>query len=303
LNTDAEKEFEVHSEFFMGLESNAVRFLISARQAGVNFDSTLTLGHQWLLLTRKEAKRLCAQISQDPDEILRKDGYADNFLKALGAVELRTMDFSSYEGADIVHDLNQPIPGAEKLRFDVVIDGGTLEHVFNFPQALKNAMELVKVGGRLFCIAPTNNHCGHGFYQLSPELYYRAFCAANGYAVERMYAHEWNRNVWYAVSDPDAVGRRVEITRGRRSTLLMVQAKRTAERAIFETPPLQSDYVAAWRSEQDAQQSRFVRFLHRTFPHQILNLLRGCANFARDPLCRQRTLKDLRYFNRNPPEN
>ena len=59
-------------------------------------------------------------------------------------------------------------------QFDVVYDGGTLEHVFNFPVALRNAMELLRPGGRLFTIHTcANNLCGHGFYQFSRELFYR----------------------------------------------------------------------------------------------------------------------------------
>src|SRR5947207_4897958 len=126
----------------MGLDSNAVRFLISAKGLGVRFDRTLTLGRQWLLLTPAQARKYLAGLTGGPDALVRPDGFADNFLKALGAVELRTMDFSAYEGADIVQDLNRALPDDLKSSFDVVIDGGTMEHVFNFAQALKNAMEL-----------------------------------------------------------------------------------------------------------------------------------------------------------------
>jgi len=33
---------------------------------------------------------------------------------------------------------------------------------------------------------PASNLCGHGFYQFSPELFYRALNATNGFEVERM---------------------------------------------------------------------------------------------------------------------
>jgi len=282
----------------MGLEFNAARFLILAREQGVSFDKTLTLGHQWLILSPREIKKICNELGSIASDIIRPDGFSDNFLKALGTKELRILDFSGYEGADIVHDLNRPLEGVQKSAFDVVIDGGTLEHVFNFPQALKNAMELVKVGGRLFSITPTNNFCGHGFYQLSPELYYRSLCEANGYTVERIYAHQWGHNAWYSVSDPDMIKGRVEITRGRHPTLLMVQALRTAERPIFATPPLQSDYVAAWQRNQAGGKGKFLQFLHRSLPPSVLNLLRLGSAYARDPFRRARSLKDARYFTR-----
>ena len=47
-------------------------------------------------------------------------------LRALGATETAAMDFSDYEGAEFIQDLNQPIPAEWKSRFDFIFDGGTL---------------------------------------------------------------------------------------------------------------------------------------------------------------------------------
>jgi len=40
------------------------------------------------------------------------------------------MDFSAYEGADLVHNLNQPVVKSLEGRFNFILDGGTTEHVF-----------------------------------------------------------------------------------------------------------------------------------------------------------------------------
>ena len=72
------------------------------------------------------------------------------FLEFLGAEEVSSMDFSDYEQSELVHDLNEPIPSEWRGRYDFVLDGGTLEHVFNFPCAIRNAMELVAVGGHFY---------------------------------------------------------------------------------------------------------------------------------------------------------
>ncbi len=60
---------------------------------------------------------------------------------------MQSVDATSYEGATDQHDLNEGLPGRFRGRFDAVIDGGTLEHVFNLPVALKASMDAVKVGG------------------------------------------------------------------------------------------------------------------------------------------------------------
>jgi hypothetical protein len=73
--------------------------------------------------------------------------WSDPFFKLLGASQVGPIDVSAYQGASIIHDLNEPIPGALHERFDVVFDCGTLEHIFNVPVALKSYMDMVRVGG------------------------------------------------------------------------------------------------------------------------------------------------------------
>ena len=65
----------------------------------------------------------------------------------------------------------------------MVVDGGTLEHVFDYPTALRNAMRMVRVGGHLILNAPVNNFPGHGFYQISPELFFRVLSPQFGFRV------------------------------------------------------------------------------------------------------------------------
>jgi hypothetical protein len=148
-------------------------------------------------------------------------------------------------------DLNLPLAAELHQQFDAVIDGGTLEHVFNFPIAIKTVMELTKVGGRAYLFTPANNHMGHGFYQFSPELLYRVFAPANGFEVERMVAKEMGSSSYFQVSDPDALRHRVALV-NRRPLLLMVQAKRISAVPIFATPPQQSDYVHTWGGNTEA---------------------------------------------------
>src|SRR5262249_39640930 len=131
--------------------------------------------------------------------------HAEPCFLSLGARAVFSMDVSAFEGATFIHDLNQPVGDELKQRFDLVYDGGTLEHVFNFPTALKNCMEMVRVGGRFFMHTVTNNWCGHGFYQFSPELFFRALSRDNGYEVERMVVHRVGYGGWYEVNDPALV--------------------------------------------------------------------------------------------------
>lgn len=233
----------------MGLDINAVRFLIDARQRGADFGEVLTLGRQDLNVYPAKMIRVLEEhgFSAVAFKADSKALYAEPCFLSLGAKKVSSMDFSDFEGATFVHDLNKPVDAKLKERFDLVYDGGTLEHVFNFPVALQNCMEMVKPGGHLFIHTGTNGYCGHGFYQFSPELFYRALSPENGFEVTRMVLHRVGPyGGWYEVSDPNAVRARVELV-SLAPMQLLVQAKRTRVTPLFAAAPQQSDYTPRWQ--------------------------------------------------------
>ena len=101
-----------------------------------------------------------------------KEQHRDTIFFAHLGLELTALDVSDYEGAEIVHDLNLPIPGHLHGRFKTVIDGGTFEHVFDVRAAFRNMADLLAPGGLAIHISPTNNYVNHGFWQLSPRSFY-----------------------------------------------------------------------------------------------------------------------------------
>ena len=112
------------------------------------------------------------------------NGFADDFFRLLlGAESIKSIDYSDYEKVDIIHDLNTPVPENLHGAFDAVVDGGSLKHIFDVKQVLTNYMNMTKVGGCLFIVTTANNLSGHGFYQFSPEFFYRVFGHANGFIV------------------------------------------------------------------------------------------------------------------------
>jgi hypothetical protein len=226
----------------MGIDINAARFLISANKRGVHFGRVVMLGRQSLNVFPGKMAHLLQQHGLPADAFgggAPECAYAEPLFRSLGAESVDSLDASDFEGAGVVHDLNLPMAAELKERYDVVYDGGTLEHVFNFPIALQTCMEMVRVGGRLFIHTIINNCCGHGFYQFTPELFYRALSEENGYEVERMVAHmigPYGR--WYEVSDPNEIRERVELITSVPMQML-VQAKRVTGKRIFAQAPQQ----------------------------------------------------------------
>ncbi len=217
-------------------------------EAGLS-GSVLTIGRQALFGDNRDyANLLGISVSRFEEIRAESQGLCEALLRHLGAHHVDSLDYSAYEGATILHDLNEPVPTSWRERFNVVIDGGSLEHVFNYPIAFKNCMQMVAPGGKLLIITPSDNQCGHGFYQLSPELFFRAFSKENGYNVEtaflRVGAGDSEPEV-IGLIDPALDGRRREI-RTANPTLLYVAAKRVEIIDLFQKWPQQSDYLTTW---------------------------------------------------------
>lgn len=227
----------------MGIDISTARFLASEMRRGVPFGCTLTLGRQGIYMEASRYKECVAALGHS---ISRSD-YADDLFHALGAIKTDVMDVSNYEGASVIHDLNQPVDASLHGRYDCVFDGGALEHVFNLPVALQNCMEMTKPGGHFIIVTPCNNFCGHGFYQFSPELFYSALAPVNGFSVERLLFVYRNR--WYSIRDPSDIKARIELLTDE-PTSLFISAKRCEQKPLFRNWPQQSDYIQMWNSNQ-----------------------------------------------------
>lgn len=97
---------------------------------------------------------------------------SESFFKALGFNDHYSLDYNNYEGSEIIHDLNSQLDKKYKGIANFVYDGGTLEHVFNIPNALKTIEDLLKIDGVIFHNNPSNGWLDHGFYQFSPTFYH-----------------------------------------------------------------------------------------------------------------------------------
>lgn len=245
----------------MGFDINGTRFLLYARAQGVSFAKTAMIGRQELHLDAQWLRKLLRDfgytVSIDEAERLlnEKDGYAEPLFEMLGSTEIRSFDADGYEGATNIHDFNVPIGDTFKSRFTLVVDAGTLEHVFNFPVAIKNCMEMLEVGGHFVGVTPANNFFGHGFYQFSPEVFFRVFAAENGFKLTRAILCEVSPTArWFEVADPEAIGERVKLINARRTYLLVI-AQKLKSVPVLTASPQQSDYIALWRSRDRVRES------------------------------------------------
>lgn len=264
----------------MGINVNSLRFLLSMRLSGVDFSKTATIGRQGLHMSFEQLERVF--IGEFSLDVTRKrlrtiysSGFAEELFSELGARKVESFDYSEYEAATHTHDFNRPISDEYKGGYTVVFDGGSLEHVFNFPIAIKNCMEMVSVGGAFLASTPTNNYSGHGFYQFSPELYYRVLSPSNGFRVDNMFCHMGREaSRWYVVPDPARVGHRVQI-RNALPTPLLIRATRIRRAEILDDVPLQSDYVVAWSKSVASPRGGPLNSLKELLPTVVKDVVKS----------------------------
>ena len=175
----------------MGLLTSEIIQILKCKQAYKEKKPSLCmLGKQDILIKWPQFVREINLFGFDYDEQLLKeleekypiDAFA--FFKMLGFGKVNALDYSDYEGADVMFDLNShEMPYDLKGAYDFVINGGTLEHVFDAAQALHNINELAKVGGIIYHISPLAGGVDHGFFSFSPT-FYLDYYKANNYIVK-----------------------------------------------------------------------------------------------------------------------
>ena len=165
-------------------------------------------------------------------------------LEYFGSTKVESIDNSTYEGATHILDMNKPLPLDLYGEFDTVIDGGSLEHIFNVPQALRNLSNLCRIGGQIIHILPSNNFCGHGFWQFSPELFISLYSTEHGYGETEVFLADLsNSDKWFQVKKP-IHGKRVNV---RTSSEVYVLLRTVLLRRDFIHENIQqSDYVYEW---------------------------------------------------------
>ena len=156
--------------------------------------TVLTLGRQTMYASPDQARQLLLKYGLTPAtsefslDSLTKQTLSDgqtrvsdvDFFKMLGADDVKALDVSDYEGADIIHSLNDPIPDELEGICDFMVDGSTLDNIYGPSTALRNVARLLKVGGR--CILDNRGNAaepGIAYMMFSAPWFFDFFTANN----------------------------------------------------------------------------------------------------------------------------
>lgn len=168
--------------------------------------------------------------------------------KSLAAIDLH--------GGPAAHrlDLNRPINLGRQ--FDIVLNLGTIEHVFNVAQAMETLHDHTRPGGLMVHGMPLSGWLEHGFYSFNSTFYFD-LARANGYGVEIALYAELEPLKLVVLSDREAV-MRLSKAGGVGANPLIYTVLRKAETEAAFQPPIQGYYAGAvsleaadsWRADR-----------------------------------------------------
>ena len=148
-------------------------------------------------------------------------------------------------------DLNAPV-WLEGGQFDLCVNHGTLEHIFDVAQVFRTIHDWTKPGGLMLHEAPFTGWVDHGFYCLQPTLFYD-IGAANDYTIELFaVCHLPTRLIWRPASQENLL-QLVKVGGVLNNSMLFVALRKTTA-AEFRVP-MQGVYsdratagqIAAWK--------------------------------------------------------
>jgi SAM-dependent methyltransferase len=169
----------------MGISLIPATFLARHAGAVTGAQSGVILGRQKLHMNGRKLARFVSVAAEmglplSAEALVQPDGFTEAFFAALGYPPIEALDFNDKEGAPHIHDLNRPVPDALCERFDIVIDGGTTEHVFHIGTAIDNCFRMLRPGGLMLSFVAADGWFGHGFFQTGPDVPWRYWHHARG---------------------------------------------------------------------------------------------------------------------------
>ncbi len=164
--------------------------------------------------------------------------------------EMQAIDF---EGTAIAKRLDLNLPVVLDRRFDVVINHGTAEHIFNIAQVFRTIHDYTVPGGMMMHESPFTGWIDHGFYTLQPTLFFD-LAEANGYSMLGIFITQINDRSIVQLRDRETL---YGLMRGKQipdNAMLFVVMRKHAEDRAFQIPiqgyyrkSLPESGMAAWR--------------------------------------------------------
>ena len=157
---------------------DTLNFLINSKVNILN-SNILTLGNPFLTEDIFTSKLIKKNFRINLRSIERNKQIKYLLRDILGAKSIDILDISEDEGADHIFDFNRPISEFIcKKKYNIILDFGTSEHIFNRNNVIENIFKLMDIDGIYIFHLPAGGQLDHGFITYSPSFMYD-LCFAN----------------------------------------------------------------------------------------------------------------------------
>ena len=217
------------------------------------------------------------------------------FFRLLGNDRVRALDHSDYEGAELFHDLNKSIDASAENIADFILDGSTLDNLFNPGIGLQNMTRMLRAGGRLIAVNMASQH-NSPYVALTPWWFLDYF-SINGFADCRVYVTLHTGRGRLDVFEPIAADPSGRTFTSNRVVGIVVFAEKGAN-STWDRLPIQRQYASP--EVLSAYAGAATRFSQSVRPHLLASRAgKGVDLFRSAALDYGRTLYVLgRHFRR-----
>lgn len=158
-----------------------------------------------------------------------------------------------FHGTEIAQKLDLNVPIRLSRKFDIIINHGTAEHVFNIGQVYRTIHEWTVPGGLMIHEGPFFGWVDHGFYTMQPTLFFD-LADFNQYVIHGLFITEIASQMMLNVHSREEI---YELAKNKKipdNSQLFVVMRKSAHEQPFRVPvqgyyrgSLSDKGVAAWR--------------------------------------------------------
>jgi SAM-dependent methyltransferase len=187
----------------MGIPKPIARAILAEHKYKPITGNGLLIGRQTISLSVDEAVALIKSEGIEPKASLlsgSRDGLIDNhtragkehgwikdtaFFSLFCDANFKALDVTDYEGAEIVHDMHEPVPESLHNTVDFMWNGSCLDNMFDPRTAMRNTTNMLKPGGRVLMMEMGSPH--HGAYIMYSPAWFFDYFAINNFADCKVY--------------------------------------------------------------------------------------------------------------------